>query len=102
MIVNGYGEFVASLYAGYLNPEFRVTASQLSAVVNGFATILLFALIDPQISALTDDVVDGSVSEATFRRAMIWVSLSRLAGTLLAQALLVPAAVVIAWAAGWL
>jgi len=93
---------IASLYAGYLVPEFRVTASQMTAIVNGFATILLFALIDPQISALTDDVVDGSVSEATFRRAMIWVSLSRLAGTLLAQAMLVPAAVVIAWAAGWI
>ncbi len=93
---------IASLYAGYLVPEFRVTASQMTAIVNGFATILLFALIDPQISALTDDVVDGSVSEATFRRAMIWVSLSRLAGTLAAQVLLVPAAVVIAWAAGWL
>ncbi|MBY0344064.1 MAG: lipid II flippase Amj family protein, partial [Sphingomonadales bacterium] len=93
---------LASLYAGYLVPEFRVTASQMTAIVNGFATILLFALIDPQISALTDDVVDGSVSEATFRRAMIWVSLSRLAGTLLAQAMLVPAAVVIAWAAGWI
>lgn len=93
---------LASLYAGYLVPEFRVTASQMTAIVNGFATILLFALIDPQISALTDDVVDGSVSEATFRRAMVWVSLSRLAGTLLAQALLVPAAVVIAWTAGWL
>lgn len=93
---------LASLYAGYLVPEFRVTASQMTAIVNGFATILLFALIDPQISALTDDVVDGSVSEATFRRAMIWVSLSRLVGTLAAQALLVPAAVVIAWAAGWL
>ncbi len=93
---------LASLYAGYLVPEFRVTASQMTAIVNGFATILLFALIDPQISALTDDVVDGSVSEATFRRAMIWVSISRLAGTLLAQALLVPAAVAIAWAAGWL
>ena len=25
---------LASLYAGYLNPEFRVTASQLSAVIN--------------------------------------------------------------------
>ncbi len=93
---------IASLYAGYLVPEFRVTASQMTAIVNGFATILLFALIDPQISALTDDVVDGSVSEATFRRAMIWVSLSRLAGTLAAQVLLVPAAVVIAWAAGWI
>ncbi|MFY8048097.1 MAG: lipid II flippase Amj family protein [Erythrobacter sp.] len=93
---------LASLYAGYLVPEFRVTASQMSAIVNGFATILLFALIDPQISALTDDVVDGAVSEPVFRRAMIWVSLSRLVGTLLAQALLVPAAVVIAYAAGWL
>jgi Alternate to MurJ len=93
---------LATLYAGYLVPEFRVTAAQMTAIVNGFATILLFALIDPQISALTDDVVDGSVSEATFRRAMIWVSLSRLAGTLIAQALLVPAAVAIAWAAGWL
>jgi hypothetical protein len=93
---------IASLYAGYLVPEFRVTASQMTAIVNGFATILLFALIDPQISALTDDVVDGSVSEATFRRAMIWVSLSRLVGTLLAQAMLVPAAVLIAYAAGWL
>jgi hypothetical protein len=93
---------LASLYAGYLVPEFRVTASQMSAIVNGFATILLFALIDPQISALTDDVVDGTVSEPMFRRAMIWVSLSRFVGTLLAQALLVPAAVVIAYAAGWL
>lgn len=93
---------LASLYAGYLNPEFRVTASQMSAVVNGLATILLFALIDPQISALTDDVVDGSVSEPVFRRAMIWVSVSRLVGTLLAQVLLVPAAVMIAFVAGWL
>ncbi len=93
---------LASLYAGYLVPEFRVTASQMTAIVNGLATILLFALIDPQISALTDDVVDGSVTEATFRRAMIWVSLSRLVGTLAAQVLLVPAAVVIAWVAGWL
>lgn len=93
---------LASLYAGYLVPEFRLTASQMTAIVNGFATILLFALIDPQISALTDDVVEGSVSDAMFRRAMIWVSLSRLAGTLLAQVLPVPAAVVIAWAVGWL
>nr|WP_293844784.1 DUF2837 family protein [Sphingopyxis sp.] len=27
-------------------PEFRVTASQLSALISGFATILLFAFID--------------------------------------------------------
>lgn len=92
---------LASLYAGYLNPEFRVTASQLSAVVNGFATILLFALIDPQLSVMTDDVVEGRVSEALFRRTIVWISLSRLAGTLLAQALFLPAAQAVAWIANY-
>jgi hypothetical protein len=90
---------LASLYAGYLNPEFRVTASQLSAVVNGFATILLFALIDPQLSVMTDDVVEGRIPEPLFRRTIVWISFSRLAGTLLAQALLVPSAAAVAWIA---
>ncbi|MEO5707988.1 MAG: lipid II flippase Amj family protein [Alteraurantiacibacter sp.] len=90
---------LASLYAGYLNPEFRVTASQLSAVINGVATILLFAFIDPQVSALTDDALDGEVSDGAFRRAIGWISMSRLAGTLLAQAVFVPAAVLVAWLA---
>lgn len=87
---------LASLYAGYLDPDFRVTASQLSAVINGLATILLFAFIDPQLSVMTDDVVEGKVSEATFRRTIMWISFSRLAGTLLAQALFLPAAWLIA------
>lgn len=91
---------LASLYAGYLNPEFRVTASQLSAVINGFATILLFALIDPQLSVMTDDVVEGRVTEALFRRTIVWISVSRLLGTVLAQALFLPAAMAVAWIAG--
>lgn len=92
---------LASLYAGYLNPEFRVTASQLSAVINGFATILLFALIDPQLSVMTDDVVEGRVSEPLFRRTIVWISFSRLFGTLLAQALLLPGAAAVAWIANY-
>jgi hypothetical protein len=90
---------LASLYAGYLNPEFRVTASQLSAIINGVATILLFALIDPQLSVMTDDVMDGKVDEATFRRTIVWISFSRLAGTVLAQAVFLPAAHLVAWVA---
>jgi hypothetical protein len=92
---------LASLYAGYLNPEFRVTASQLSAAVNGFATILLFALIDPQLSVMTDDVVEGRLSATDFRQVIVWVSFSRLAGTLLAQALFLPSAAAIAWVANY-
>jgi hypothetical protein len=90
---------IASLYAGYLYPEFRVTASQLSAVVNGFATILLFVLIDPQLSVMTDDVVEGRVSQPDYRRTIVWLSMSRIAGTLLAQALLVPSAMLVVWVA---
>lgn len=89
----------ASLYAGFLNPAYRVTASQLSAVINGLATILLFALIDPQLSVMTDDVIEGRVSEPLFRRTIVWISFSRLAGTFLAQLLFLPSATAIAWVA---
>ncbi len=82
----------ASLYAGYLNPQLRVTASTLSSIVNGLATILMFVFIDPQMSMMTDDVIEGRVSESTFRRALVWLVGSRFAGTLLAQFLLVPSA----------
>ena len=83
---------VASLYAGYLYPDYRVTASQLSAAVNGFATILLFVLIDPQLSVMTDDVVSGAIDEPVFRRTIVLLSMSRIAGTVLAQILFLPAA----------
>ena len=86
----------ASLYAGALNPEYRVTASTLSSAVNGFATILLFVFIDPHLSVMTDDVVEGRTSEATFRRAVVWLAGARVVGTLAAQVILVPAAALIA------
>jgi hypothetical protein len=45
---------------------------------------------------MTDDVMDGRTSEASFRRAVVWLSASRVAGTLLAQLMLLPAAAAIA------
>lgn len=90
----------AALYAGSLNPAFRVTASTLSSVINGLATIALFVFIDPHLSIMTDDVVEGRTSEASFRRAVVWLAGSRVAGTLVAQLIFVPAAVAIAVIAG--
>lgn len=85
----------AALYAGYLNPALRITSSSLSAVVNGAATIPMFVFIDPQMSVMTDDVIEGKTSEPHFRRAVVWLVGSRLAGTVLAQLLLIPAAMLI-------
>jgi hypothetical protein len=86
----------ASLYAGYLRPELRVTANTLSPVVNATSTILLFVFIDPYLSLLTDDVVAGRATEAHFRRCVVMLGGSRLAGTAIAQLLLLPGARLIA------
>ena len=85
----------ASLYAGYLKPELRVTCANLSSVINGFATIVLTVIIDPQISVMTDDVIEGRVTENRFRRAITTLIGARVVGTILAQAMLIPAALLI-------
>jgi hypothetical protein len=86
----------AALYAGCLRPELRVTSSQLSSVINGVATILMFGFVDPYLSVLTDDVAGGRLDEPFFRRSIVWLTGGRFVGTVLAQVLLVPAAVCIA------
>jgi hypothetical protein len=92
----------AALYAGYLRPELRVTASQLSAVVNGVATILMFVFLDPYLSFMTDDVAAGKLPEPYFRRSVVVLTGTRLVGTVLAQLILVPAALWIVAVAEWL
>jgi hypothetical protein len=86
---------LAAIYAGFVNPQFRLTSSTLSAVINGLATIMMFVLVDPYLAGLTDDAVSGRVSDDFFRKAIIWMVASRLAGTLFAQVLLLPSADVI-------
>ena len=80
----------SALYAGCLNPALRNTASNLSAVINGVATILLTILIDPYFSAMTDDVREGKASEVSFRKNIVLLVVSRLIGTGLAQLVFVP------------
>jgi hypothetical protein len=89
----------AALYAGVLDPAVRVTSSTLSSIINGGATVMMAIFIDPHMSGMTDDVVDGKVSESQFRKAIVWLVGSRLAGTLLAQVLLLPSAFIIVFVA---
>ena len=90
---------LSAVYASYLNPDYRTTASSLSAFINGFATILMFAFIDPHLSAMTDDVTLGRCSEATFRKNIVYMTIARLIGTLVAQVLFVPSSKLLAWVA---
>lgn len=85
----------AALYAGVLDPSVRVTSSTLSSIINGGATVMMAVFIDPHMSGMTDDVIEGKIEESQFRRAVVWLVGSRLVGTVIAQFLLVPSAVVI-------
>lgn len=91
---------LSALYAGYLNPEFRTTASNLSAIINGIATILMFIFIDPFLSVMTDDVVLGKTKESLFRKYIVYMVIARVLGTILAQFLFLPSSRLIAWIAG--
>jgi hypothetical protein len=59
------------------------------------ATILMFVFVDPQVSVMTDDVIEGRISDGRFRRAITSLLGARLAGTVVAQILLVPSAALI-------
>ena len=90
---------LSALYAGYLNPEYRSTASNLSAIINGVATILMFIFIDPFLSVMTDDVILGKTKESIFRKYIVYMVFARLLGTILAQFIFRPSAQIIAWIA---
>lgn len=82
---------LASLYAGCLNPELRTTCSTLSSIINGFSTIILFIFVDPFISMMTDDVLRGECSMQQFNRCIMFIVSGLIAGTAVAQIILVPA-----------
>jgi hypothetical protein len=90
---------LSAVYASYLNPDYRTTASNLSAFINGFATIVMFVFIDPHLSLMTDDVALGKCPETTFRKHIVYMTIARFIGTILAQAIFLPSAKLLAWAA---
>ncbi|MEJ1240267.1 lipid II flippase Amj family protein [Chryseolinea sp. T2] len=90
---------LSAVYASYLNPDYRTTASNLSAFINGFGTILMFAFIDPHLSAMTDDVMIGKYSEGMFRKYVVYMIGARFIGTVVAQLIFLPGAELLEWIA---
>ncbi len=84
---------LSALFAGAMVPEYRVTATQLSAIVNGIATILLTLLVDPTCAFITDQAIKGKRKVSDVRAMVFYIILGRVAGTLiLSQLLFLPAA----------
>lgn len=86
---------LSSIYSGYLVPEHRGTSGQLSSIINGISTILLLIIVDPKMAAITDKTTNNELSEGYLRRSILFLLISRVAGTLLAQAIFIPSAILI-------
>lgn len=90
---------LSALYAGALFPQYRTTAVLLSGIVNGFATVLVATVVDPAAARLTDQALRGERSQRDVKLMMMWLAVTRFLGTLLAQVLFIPAALLIRWVA---
>lgn len=86
---------LAPIYAGSIDPNLRATCITLSSVINGLATIMMSIFIDPQLSIMTDDVIDGKCSEEDFRACVIGMVGSKTVGTFAAILLLIPSSYII-------
>jgi len=82
---------ISSLYAGALLPEFRTTASLLSGIVNGFATILLTVIVDPVAALITDQALAGKRTQKDVNTMVVLLVFGKIIGTLLAQVVFLPA-----------
>ena len=59
----------------------------------------MFVFIDPYLSGLTDDVIEGKYTEVGFRKIIRLMVVSKLIGTIMSQLLFVPFSKFIAWIA---
>lgn len=87
------------IYAGVLEPELSATCMTLSAVITGLAAILSALFVDPYLSVVTDEVIDGKYSEADFRGCIIGMVGSKIIGSVLSFAVFIPASYAIAFIA---
>ncbi len=94
IVVTGFytAGVLSSLYAGAMFPDFRTTATTLSMVVNGFATVLGVIVVEPMASSITDEALRGDRDESDVKQMAFYLALTRIGGTVLAQAIFLPCA----------
>jgi hypothetical protein len=84
---------LAAIYAGAaLAPEVARTATLLSPLINGVATITLSIIVDPGCATIVDDAIKGERRMEDVETMTFWLALGSVVGTSLAQLLFLPGA----------
>ncbi|MBV9332396.1 MAG: DUF2837 family protein [Candidatus Eremiobacteraeota bacterium] len=85
----------SSYLASVLDVAVARTSIGLSGVVNGIGTIAFTLFVDPTSAIITDQAIHGKRSVEEVRSMVFYLSVTAIVGSLLSQAILYPAAVVI-------
>lgn len=93
---------LSAFFAGVIDPKVTGTALLLSGLITGVATITLTLVVDPTAAVITDQAALGMRPEHDIKAMLLYLVLSAVAGTLLAQLLLRPAAELIVTVARFL
>lgn len=84
---------LAAVYAGAaLAPEVARTATLLSPLINGVATITLSVFVDPTTATIVDRAAEGKRPIEDVETMTFWLAMGSVLGTLAAQILFIPAA----------
>lgn len=86
---------LAAIYAGAMVPQYRITASQLSGIINGLATILLAVVVDPQAAIITDQTMQGIRDRKEANTMVVFLVGGKILGTVLSQFIFTSAARII-------
>ncbi|HHV62964.1 MAG TPA: DUF2837 family protein [Firmicutes bacterium] len=91
------GVLSAAYAAAIVPPSKSIAASLSSGLVNGIATVLFTILVDPKSAVITDQAMRGEIDISVADTLVAYLIGSKLAGTLLAQLIFIPATWVIAY-----
>ncbi len=83
------------VYASVLAPELDTTCMTLVSVLTGLASILSALFVDPYLSVLTDEVIEGKYSTADYRGCVIGMVGTKIIGSALTFVIFLPAAYLI-------
>jgi len=86
---------VAAYYASVLDVNVTRTAIGISGIINGIGTVAFSFFVDPTSSIIVDEAVKGERDHEEVRSMVFYLSVTAIAGWLLSQLLLWPAAEVI-------
>jgi hypothetical protein len=89
----------ASYLASVLDVHVARTEVSLSGVINGIGTIAFTLFVDPTSAMITDQAIHGKRTIDEVRSMVFYLSLTAIIGTLVAQLIFFPSAVVIEYVA---